>query len=150
MPRKSRCCVGEGIRGMKPYIPSPPSRMPSVEDDAYLGIGTRAGMTAQYHTGSPALMEGAGILDIFKKVGKDVGKTFSIAGVNPFTTGFDLGEKVIAPALMKVIPPRSSGRGYGGACGVRHMTSGSGLVIGGQRGIRPMGSGLTAGNGLGP
>ena len=67
MPRKSRCCVGEGIRGMKPYIPSPPSRMPSVEDDAYLGIGTRAGMTAQYHTGSPALMEGAGFWDIFKK-----------------------------------------------------------------------------------
>ena len=144
MPRKSRSCVGEGIRGMKPYIPSPPSRLPSVEDDAYLGIGTRAGMTAQYHTGSPALMEGAGGWDFFKKIGKDVGKTFSIAGVNPFTTGFDLGEKVIAPALMKVIPPpKSSGRGYGGAGGVRHMASGTGMVLGGQRGIRPMGYGLS-------
>ena len=124
------------------YVPSPPSRMPSVEDQRYLGISIRTGLPHQLALGSN--IEGGGGWDFFKKIGKDVGKTFSIAGVNPFTTGFDLGEKVIAPALMKVIPPpKSSGRGYGGIGGVRHMASGSGMVLGGQRGIRPMGYGLS-------
>jgi hypothetical protein len=102
------------------YVPSPPSRMPSVEDPRSLGISSRTGLPHRLALGSN--IEGSGFWDIFKKVGKDVGKTFSIAGVNPFTTGFDLGEKVIAPALMKVIPPR--GRGV-------HM-------LGGQKGIRTM------------
>jgi uncharacterized Zn-finger protein len=48
-----------------------------------------------------------GFLDFITKVGTTLGKPFEKkVGINPFTAGFDLGEKVIAPALMKVIPPR--------------------------------------------
>jgi hypothetical protein len=48
------------------------------------------------------------------KVGKTLGKPFEKeVGINPFTMGYDLGEKVIAPALMKVIPPKK-GSGMNG------------------------------------
>ena len=129
------------------YVPSPPSRMPSVEDQRYLGISIRTGLPHQLALGSN--IEGGGGWDFFKKIGKDVGKTFSIAGVNPFTTGFDLGEKVIAPALMKVIPPRGRGvRMLGGQKGMRRpmppmATMGSGMAGANMGGVR-RGSGLYA------
>jgi len=116
--------------------------MPSVEDQRYLGISIRTGMPNQLHLGRN--IEGSGGWDIFRNIGKEVGKKFSIAGVNPFTAGFDLGEKVIAPALMKVIPPKPRGRGVhmlGGQKGIRTMGSG---MVGGTKGIRTMGSGLYA------
>jgi hypothetical protein len=114
------------------YVPSPPSRMPSVEDPRSLGISSRSGLPHRLALGSN--IEGGGFFDVFNKIGKDIGKKFSIAGVNPYTAGFDLGEKVIAPALMKVIPPR--GRG------IKNLT-GVGLVMGGQKGMRrPSGSGI--------
>jgi len=57
-------------------------------------------------------MEGEGaftkiFLDTATKVGTKAGEPFkNTVGVNPFTMGFDLGEKVIAPALMKRFPPK--------------------------------------------
>jgi hypothetical protein len=67
-------------------------------------------------------MEGGkkkGFLDFITKVGTTLGKPFKKeVGINPFTAGFDLGEKVIAPALMKVIPPRG---GCGTSIGVSHL-----------------------------
>lgn len=53
-----------------------------------------------------------GFLDFITKVGTTLGKPFEKeVGINPFTAGFDLGEKVIAPALMKVFPPRGGANG---------------------------------------
>ncbi len=53
-------------------------------------------------------------LKAITKVGTTLGKPFeSKVGINPFTMGYDLGEKVIAPALMKVIPPKK-GSGISG------------------------------------
>jgi len=46
-------------------------------------------------------------LDSVTKIGKTLGKPFEKkVGVNPFTLGYDFGEKVVAPALMKIIPPK--------------------------------------------
>jgi hypothetical protein len=104
------------------YVPSPPSRMPSVEDPRSLGISSRSGLPHRLALGSN--IEGSGFLDVITKVGTKLGDPFKKqVGVNPFTMGFDLGEKVIAPALMKVIPPKR-GRGVG--------------MLGGQKGIRTM------------
>ena len=123
-------------------MPSPPSRLPSVEDPSSLGLSIRSGMPHRLHLGSN--IEGSGMyggkikkFDLFRDliipVGKKSGDPFKKSvGVNPFEMGFALGRDVIAPELMKIIPPKK-GRGIGG-CGV-HM-------IGGQRGIRTMGSGL--------
>lgn len=109
-------------------VPSPPSRMPSVEDPRSLGMSSRSGLTPNLHLGSN--IEGSGFLDVITKVGTKLGDPFKKrVGVNPFTMGYDLGEKVIAPALMKVIPPR--GRG------VRNL-SGVGILLGGQKGMRAM------------
>jgi hypothetical protein len=97
--------------------------MPSVEDQRSLGISSRSGMSHRLNLGSN--IEGSGFLDVITKVGTKLGDPFKKrVGVNPFTMGFDLGEKVIAPALMKVIPPRKVGRGV-------HM-------LGGQKGMRRM------------
>lgn len=101
--------------------------MPSVEDQRYLGISIRTGLPHRLALGSN--IEGMGFLDTITKIGTKLGDPFKKkVGVNPFTMGFDLGEKVIAPALMKVIPPR--GRGV--------------RMLGGQKGMRTMGSGLYA------
>ena len=89
------------------YVPSPPSRMPSVEDQQSLGISTRSGLPHRLALGSN--IEGSGF-DLFKYIipaGKKLGDPFKKSvGVNPFEMGMDLGENVIAPALMKVIPPK--------------------------------------------
>lgn len=57
------------------------------------------------------------VLDAATKIGTKAGEPFkNSVGVNPFTLGFDLGEKVIAPALMKKFPPKKRrGKGLGGA-----------------------------------
>lgn len=89
------------------YVPSPPSRMPSVEDQQYLGISIRSGLP--HHLALGSNIEGMGF-DLFKYIipaGKKMGDPFKKSvGINPFEMGFDLGENVIAPALMKVIPPK--------------------------------------------
>jgi len=117
--------------------------MPSVEDQRYLGISIRTGLPHNLALGSN--IEGTGF-DLFKYIipaGKKMGDPFKKSvGVNPFEMGFDLGKNVIAPALMKVIPPK--GRGVhmlGGQKGMRTMGSG---MVGGTKGIRTMGSGLYA------
>lgn len=57
------------------------------------------------------------LLDTATKIGTKAGEPFkNTVGVNPFTLGFDLGEKVIAPALMKKFPPKKRrGKGLGGS-----------------------------------
>jgi hypothetical protein len=53
------------------------------------------------------------VLDAATKIGTKAGEPFkNSVGVNPFTLGYDLGEKVIAPALMKRFPPKKR-RGKG-------------------------------------
>ena len=92
------------------YVPSPPSRMPSVEDQQSLGISIRSGLPHRLALGSN--IEGMGF-DLFKYIipaGKKLGDPFKKSvGINPFEMGMDLGENVIAPALMKVIPPKGRG-----------------------------------------
>jgi hypothetical protein len=49
----------------------------------------------------------SGILDQLTKAGTKAGQPFDTAiGLNPFTLGMSLGEDVIAPELMKIIPPK--------------------------------------------
>ena len=43
---------------------------------------------------------GKGFLDSIKNIGNKVGDAFSLGGVNPFQTGYDLGHDVIGPAIM--------------------------------------------------
>ena len=133
------------------YVPSPPSRMPSVEDQQYLGISIRTGLPHRLALGSN--IEGSGF-DLFKYIipaGKKMGDPFKKSvGVNPFEMGFDLGKNVIAPALMKVIPPKGRGVVHmlGGQKGMRRPPPmGSGMV-GGTKGIRRMPSVATMGSGL--
>ena len=72
------------------WVPIVPPAINGLEDDDILVGGKKKGF-----------------LDFITKVGTTLGKPFKKeVGINPFTAGFDLGEKVIAPALMKVIPPR--------------------------------------------
>jgi hypothetical protein len=53
------------------------------------------------------------VLDAATKIGTKAGEPFkNSVGINPFTLGYDLGEKVIAPALMKKFPPKKR-RGKG-------------------------------------
>ena len=54
---------------------------------------------------------GGNFWDAIRKIGHTVGSKHPVAkyGFNPFDIGFDLGNKVIAPALMKVFPPRRKG-----------------------------------------
>jgi hypothetical protein len=67
--------------------------------------------------------------DLIIPVGKKSGEPYKKSvGFNPFEVGFKFGRDVVAPKLMKIIPPPKRGRGI-------HM-------LGGQRGMRPMGSGL--------
>jgi len=84
--------------------------MPSVEDQQSLGISTRSGLPHRLALGSN--IEGSGF-DLFKYIipaGKKLGDPFKKSvGINPFEMGMDLGENVIAPALMKVIPPKGRG-----------------------------------------
>ena len=122
-------------------MPSPPSRLPSVEDPSSLGISIRTGLPHRLALGSN--IEGSGmyggkvgssgtkskILDFFTDTGTELGKPFKKkVGINPFTMGMDFGEKVVAPALMKIIPPKKQGRGV--------------YMLGGQKGMRTMGRGL--------
>ena len=60
------------------------------------------------------VIRGKGLTDIIKKIGETAGKPYEISGVNPFKLGFDLGEKVIAPELMKVLPPEKVKKSFGG------------------------------------
>jgi len=136
-------------------MPSPPSRLPSVEDPSSLGISIRTGLPHRLALGSNIEGSGMGscsmcgksrcgcmtggkvgssgtkskILDFFTDTGTELGKPFKKkVGINPFTMGMDFGEKVVAPALMKIIPPKKQGRGV--------------YMLGGQKGMRTMGRGL--------
>ena len=40
------------------------------------------------------------LLDTFKIIGSTLGKSFEMGGVNPFDLGFELGNKIIGPALL--------------------------------------------------
>jgi hypothetical protein len=80
-------------------------------------------------------MEGGGkltdvLLDATIKAGTKAGEPFkNSVGVNPFTLGFDLGEKVIAPALMKKFPPKKR-RGKGVEPANRDLTPENSFVEG--------------------
>jgi len=127
-------------------MPSPPSRLPSVEDPRSLGLSIRSGMPHRLHLGTN--IEGSGMYggkikkfdffdDLINPIGKKLGEPFKkSAGVNPYEMGFALGRDVIAPELMKIIPPKGRKKGRG-----VHM-------LGGQRGIRPMPQMATMGSGL--
>jgi hypothetical protein len=47
------------------------------------------------------MMYGGDLGDDLRKGLHEAGKPFSILGINPGSTGFDLGQNVIAPAMMK-------------------------------------------------
>lgn len=82
------------------------------------GTHTGAGMCMGAGVCSGCNMCGGGkfskiFLDAATKIGTKAGEPFkNSVGVNPFTLGYDLGEKVIAPALMKKFPPKKR-RGKG-------------------------------------
>lgn len=54
-----------------------------------------------YHGGMMPRYYGGDLGDDIRKGLHEIGKPFSILGVNPGSSGFDLGRNVIAPALMK-------------------------------------------------
>lgn len=110
------------------YVPSPPSRLPAVNDPRTLGISPRTGMPHMYHTGSPAELEGGRITSPVLRAmfGGQQAKDWKKA------------KKIIAPVIKAVAPlvapevsPLISGSGRTNCCG-------GAVVMGGQRGIRRM------------
>jgi hypothetical protein len=60
------------------------------------------------------IKSGGGFEDFIKSVGATAGKPYEISGINPFTAGYNLGHDVIAPELMKVLPPEKVKKSLGG------------------------------------
>jgi len=60
------------------------------------------------------IITGKGLFDLIKSVGTTVSKPYEVSGINPFDFGFNLGEKIIAPQLMRVIPPEKIKKTIGG------------------------------------
>ena len=60
------------------------------------------------------IKSGKGFEDFIKSVGATAGKPYEISGINPFTAGYNLGHDVIAPELMKVLPPEKVKKSLGG------------------------------------
>jgi len=87
--------------------------------------------------GKGAHMEGGKAFDFFDDLiipmGNKAGAPYKAAtGVNPFEMGFALGRDVIAPELMKVLPPKGRGM-VGGVKGIRpgvHMATMGGEGMG--------------------
>lgn len=61
-------------------------------------------MTGKTHTSKSKVIKKGGrfnLITTIKDIGKKAGEPFKpVVGINPFTTGFDLGHDVIGPALM--------------------------------------------------
>jgi hypothetical protein len=80
-------------------------------------LGSRSSQDDDYE------IEGAGssgtkskFLDFIVNAGTELGKPFKKkVGINPFTLGMEFGEKVVAPALFKIIPPKGKGLKKGSA-----------------------------------
>ena len=125
------------------YVPSPPSRMPSVEDSEYLGVSVRSGLPHRLALGSN--IEGNGFFSDIGKSFKSVGKTLRPIGkvLKPFASkaldvAVPLGVEALAPELTPFAPAISGVA----RSGIKNLT-GVGLVMGGQKGMRrPTGSGI--------
>jgi hypothetical protein len=87
---------------------------------------TNLGSTISNLTGSGMKKKrGKGFEDFIKSVGSTIAKPYEIAGVNPFDMGYNLGEKTIAPELMKVLPPEKVKKSLGGRGLIEKKTSNS-------------------------
>ena len=131
------------------FVPSPPSRMPSVEDSEYLGISVRSGLPHNLALGSN--IEGNGFFQDVGKSFKKIGKTLKPIGkvLKPFAStaldvGVPLATTVRAPELGMFAPAVGNvERG-----GIKNLT-GVGILVGGQKGMRrPMPPMATMGSGL--
>lgn len=143
MPRSSRCCgnglcagcgIGEDIHSAKykdysVYVPSPPSRLPAVNDPRSLGISVRSGMPNMYHTGASAEQLAGGKITspvLRAMFGGQQAKDWKKA------------KKIIAPVIQAVAPivaPEVSPF-VKTALGGKGMSGFGVAVIGGQRGVR--------------
>jgi hypothetical protein len=65
---------------------------------------------------------GKGFVDLIKSVGSTAGKPYEISGVNPFNLGYSVGHDLLAPELMKVLPPEKVKKALSGK-GVKNIKS---------------------------
>lgn len=112
------------------YVPSPPSRLPAVNDPRTLGISPRTGMPHMYHTGSS--MEGGRVAPFFR----GVERAFKPKNLKKALKTIAPIARVVAPIVAPEASPfietalTLSGNGMRRGCGV--------AVLGGQKGIRRM------------